>query len=61
MRLWRTTEHEKLPTLVASLLLSIRAPALFIAAALPAQLVDATLFKLLIGQRFPVENRNVRL
>jgi hypothetical protein len=28
---------------------------------LPAQPVDATLFKLLIGQRFPVENRNVRL
>jgi hypothetical protein len=27
----------------------------------PAQLVDATPFKLLIGQRFPVENRNVRL
>jgi hypothetical protein len=27
---------------------------------LPAQPVDATLFKLLIGQRFPVENRNVR-
>ena len=34
MRLWRTTEHEKLPTLVASLLLSMRAPALFIAARL---------------------------
>jgi hypothetical protein len=28
---------------------------------LPAQPVDATLAKLLIGQRFPEEKRNVRL
>jgi hypothetical protein len=29
--------------------------------ALPAQTVDATPSKLLIGQRFPEEKRNVRL